>query len=159
MTRYPLATVVALRAAAVDHARLDLARALEVLEVRRAAVALHEAALAAHAVRAAEAERGTAAAAAGQGLAPAELAARARWSGRLRAELGVLAGALAQAQRAASSATRDAEALRERLAAARAGLRALEVHREGWRNAEGRRSDAREQDAADDLVSARRAAR
>ncbi|HET8540358.1 MAG TPA: hypothetical protein VFL83_10850 [Anaeromyxobacter sp.] len=159
MSPYPLATVLALRSREVDAARASLARALGALERRRADLLRHDAAVAAHAEHAEHAARAaTDAVAAGQGPSPGALAARARWAGRLRAELAALVAARAAAARAAAAAERQAGALRDGLAAARAAQRALELHREAWRAAEARRRDRREQDAADDLVSARRAA-
>jgi hypothetical protein len=154
VSAYPLATVLALRARAADAARADLARALDALDRRRAELARQDATVAACATRA-RAEEG------GPGALPgglADLAARARWAARLRAELEAQRTVRAAADRAAAAAARDADARREAVVAARGALRALELHREGWSAALARRRDRREQDAADDLVSARRAA-
>ncbi len=155
MSAYPLATVLGLRAREADAARAELARALDALERRRADLARHGAAVAACASRADDGARGIAAEDAG----PGEVAVRARWAGRLRAELAARLGLRDAADRAAALAEREAAARREALAAARGALRALEIHRDGWRAAAAHLRDRREQDAADDLVSARRAAR
>ena len=155
MSAYPLAAALALRARATDEARVELARALDVLDGRRAEVARHAAAAATCAARADEGARRVGAEDAG----PGELAARARWAGRLRAELAAQLARSAAVNRAASAAEREAEGRRQALAAARGALRAIEVHRDAWRAAEARLRDRREQDAADDLVSARGGAR
>jgi hypothetical protein len=151
---YPLASVLALRAREAERARAELAGALDAVARRRSALERHDAAVAAHAERADAALRS---AAGGEG--PGALAARARWAARLRAELGALASLRGPLEHATAAAEREADARRAGLAAARGALRALEVHRDGWRAAEARRRDGREQDASDDLVSARRAAR
>jgi hypothetical protein len=156
VTAYPLAAVVALRSREVERAAADLARALDAAARLRSDLERHDGAIAVHARRAAdEAWR----IAAGESPGIGGLAARARWAGRLRAELAALVAVRGGVERSAAEAQRDAELRREALAAARGDLAALEAHRDGWRAAEARRRERREQDAADDLVSARRAVR
>jgi hypothetical protein len=150
VSAYPLAAALALRARAADDARAELARALDVLDGRRADLARHDAAAAACAARADDGARVGV-----EDPGPGELAARARWAGRLRAELAAQLARRAAADRAASAAEREAEKRREALGAARGALRAVEIHRDAWRAAEARLRDRRDQDAADDLVSAR----
>jgi flagellar export protein FliJ len=155
VTAYPLDRVVAYRARAVDAAAVELRRALGERDVRRAELA---------GVDAAVANRTAAAADAGQpgpadAEAPGGLAARARWSARLRAGLAALVALRDAAARAAAEADGEVEARRRAIAEARAALRAVELHRDGWRAGLASRRDRREQEDAEDLVSARTAAR
>ncbi len=154
MTGYPLAVVVALRAREVAAASVDLAHAVDVAEARRADLERQGALVLAHAARVAE-EAGRIAA--GQGAGSGLLPARARFTARLRGDLATLAGLRGDLERTWAAAERAVELRRDALSAARGRLRALEAHREGWSAAETRRRDRDEQDAAEDLVSARRA--
>jgi len=153
---YPLEAVVALRAEEEAGARAELARALEGAALRRDELAAHAGRVAAHAERLGREVR---AVAAGSGAGAGLLRARARYVERLRGELAVLAAGAVARERALAGASREVEDRRDALAGARRALRVLERHREGWRAAEARRRERREEVAAEDLVSARRAGR
>ncbi len=155
MTGYPLAALLALRERTEVSARLDLAQALAEEERERAerdaAAARAERHRARHAREAAALVAGPALGSAGG------LAARVAFAERLRREAAVLGEASGRAEVGLARAEGETEARRAALADARRALRALERHREGWRAAGKRRHERREDSAADDLVSARRA--
>ncbi|HET7825593.1 MAG TPA: hypothetical protein VFK90_09675, partial [Anaeromyxobacter sp.] len=87
-----------------------------------------------------------------------ELRGRAAFAARLRREAGVLRAALGEAEAMLRRAAAETDGRRGALAAARAAVRAVERHRERWRADEDRARGRREEAAADDLVTARRAA-
>jgi YscO-like protein len=87
-----------------------------------------------------------------------ELRERAAFAERLGREAAALDAVWRDAEGALRYAEGDAERSRAALSAARTAVRALERHRERWSAEVGRLRARREEAAADDLVSARRAA-
>lgn len=153
MKPWALGTVLAVREREQGAARAALARALALerrAEEERSAIAAR---VAAHAVRVAEAGSHVV-----DVMACAEaLRARGSFAGRLREEEAALVAALAGAERALAEASGAAAACRAALAEVRGAVRALERHREGWRAERARGIERREEEAAEDFVSARRA--
>ncbi len=140
---------LARRAEASARAALALAREAEALRSS-------ERSAAAEAVRA---HRALAADAARRGPGPrplaASLATRALHAGSLAGEDARLVAALGWREAEAAQAARDAERCRRELGEARAAVRALEGMRDAWRRARAGARDRAEEDAADELVSAR----
>jgi SWI/SNF-related matrix-associated actin-dependent regulator 1 of chromatin subfamily A len=91
----------------------------------------------------------------GAGAAGA-LGARARFAERLREEAAALGAALAGADGTLAAARARTAARRAALADAHGALRALERHRDGWRLERGRRLERAEEEALEDVISARR---
>ncbi len=153
MTGYPLAAVLELRAAAETRARVALAAAL----AAEAAAHVERSRLMALAE-----DHGTRLRLGARALADAEptgtLPARSRWAERLRREATAMASALSAAERVEAEARDLADVRRADLAVARADSAALERHRERWRVERARHRERRDEEAAEDHVSARRAA-
>ena len=153
MSGHPLAALFALREREDARARLELARALAAEDalgaVRNAAVERAEA-------NRASLEREASAALTRGGLAAAGLQERAAFARRLRRDAAVLAEEVGEAEGALRRAEAETEACRAALMEARRAVRAVERHRDRWRDERVRARGRREEDAAEELVSARR---
>lgn len=153
MTAYPLASLLALRGREEAAARLDVARALAAEDVARAARAAAHASVEERRARLARAARGP-----GSGEGAGAFAARASFTRRLRGELAALEIEARRAGEAVARARVETDGRREDLANAHRAVRTLERHLRSWRAETFRERDRREEAAADDVVSARRAA-
>jgi flagellar biosynthesis chaperone FliJ len=151
---YPFATLLVVRAREETAARLALARARAEEDRRLAERETAAERAAAHRARA----EALATLPGRAGVAVAELRERAAFRERLRREMAALDAFRRVAEGAVARAEAEAEHCRAAHAAARAAVRALERHRERWEAEAARLRDRREEAAADDLVSARRAA-
>lgn len=152
MTRWRLGALLGVRSREESSARARLAAALAAEAERRAERERCAEALRASSSQAAAASLGCAEAACGAGLRRA-----GRFLARLRAEAHALRGSLQGCEARLDVAREAADGAREQLRRASSAVRALERHRERWLAAERRRHEAREDGAAEDLVSGCRA--
>jgi len=158
VSRWPLRVVLDLAAREEAAARRAFAAALSA-EARR--VDEREAAAAelrAHAVLEGEASRAGPLGAVGAVGSAGSLRAAAFHLARLRQEGARLAHVLCARDATLAETRKELEGRRDALAAARGAVRALERHREIWREAQARRNARAEESAADEIVSARRRA-
>jgi hypothetical protein len=149
--RWALAPLLALAAGEEDAARRGLGEALASLGRRTAEREAARAALDRHrALVDAAAGRG-----AGSAAPAASLAAVARHGARLGAEAERLAAALRRREAAVAAVEEEWTRRQGAVAAARAAARPLEAGRERWRAARARDRERAEEDAVDEVVSAR----
>jgi hypothetical protein len=148
--RWPLAALLALAGRRELAARIGLGEALAEVARRRGEEDAAREALAAHRAAAAAARR-----APGADAVVAALGAGARHAARCALEERGLAAALRQREATHDDARAAAEARRGALAEARAAVRALEAGRAAWRAARARDAARAEEDAVDEVVSAR----
>lgn len=154
MSGFPLAGLLALREREEATARLALARALAEEDVLGAA---REAAVRRVEAHRAWLEREAGAPLVCAGLVAAGLRERAAFAARLRRDVAALEGLVRDAEEATRAAEAETGNRRAALAAARGAVRSLERHRDRWRGERERARERREEAAAEDLVSARRA--
>lgn len=146
--RWRLAVLLELAERDERAARIALGEALATLARARHEEASARAALRAH-------REGPQAPPPASGTTAAALAALALHAERRAAAERALTAALRLGEARVAEAVAGTEARRERLGAARAAVRALEAGRRAWRLARDRDRARAEEDAADEVVSAR----